>query len=97
MNDYKKNRLLSIDLPYTKGKGRSLQEKRFYNKEKFSLKGFHHWLKVHPIYHDWLILELRKGLIILVAQKRKDTKLKTFDIFHNSTQQLLLYYDIYFL
>ena len=55
-------------------------------------------LKAKKANLSWLaeILELRKGLIICLAYKGRGVW-KKFGVFHNSTQQLFLYYKISFL
>ena len=42
----------------------------FIVEKKFSLKGFHHLLKIPSVFHN----ELRKGLIIWVAEKGRGVK-----------------------
>ena len=65
-----------------------MNEKRFYNRETSPLYGFHHSLKVRPLY-------IRKGLIIRVAWKKKGVW-NTFAVVHHLTRQLILYYKISF-
>ena len=54
----------------------------------------HHWLNVHPLYHDWLRSWIKKRVKYLSCIEGKGVW-KTFDLFHNSARHLFLYYEIY--
>ena len=55
--------------------------------------GFYHWLKVLPLYHSWPIsLNSEKGWFFIRLEGKRVWKI--FDLCHNSTRQMFVYYKI---